>query len=189
MTPSHPTMQASENSVGGAWRHRTKRASHPPTMMIFNDGDSVAENIFPTTSSMAQNSAGPEKPAKPPPDAARITEISDEEVCPQCHCLLTRSEINQNKVGRTRRGRCTDCYLLAPPLSPRSVGERGPPVCCGDAVPIQGGPSAILQANPDRSTAVAETCNGLRERLCFPLFVLLSSVIFQVVFSCVINMG
>ena len=68
--------------------------SHPLTTKIISNGDSIVENIFHMTPPMAQNSARPAKPAKPQPNAARITEISDEEACPQCHCVLTRSEIN-----------------------------------------------------------------------------------------------
>ena len=44
----------------------------------------------------------------------RIREISDKEVCPQCQCLLSRSEKNKNKVGKARRGRCDDCFRSMP---------------------------------------------------------------------------
>ena len=113
-TPSNQTMQDSRNSGDAAQRYRTMRASPVPTMTMSSGGDFTAANTSRTIASTAQNSAGHEKPAMRQPGGARISEIADEEVCPSCQCLLTRSEMNQNKVGRARRGRCTDCYLRAP---------------------------------------------------------------------------
>ena len=62
----------------------------------------------------AREPVTPQLAASPPSKQTRIREISDEELCPQCQCLLSRSEINQKKVGRECRGRCSNCYLRAP---------------------------------------------------------------------------
>ena len=81
----------------------------------------AAANISHTTALTVGNSDVPAQPARPHDEArtpnepfARIREISDEEVCPQCQCLLNRSENNKNKVGKARRGRCDDCFGSMP---------------------------------------------------------------------------
>ena len=102
MTPSHQTTQTSGTSGGAARRCRTTRADHVSRKTTSNDGASITANISHTLVSMDGNSGRPVKPAEP--HNARIREISDNEVCPQCQCVLTRSEIDQNKVGRARRG-------------------------------------------------------------------------------------
>ena len=148
---SHQTTPTSEISGGAARPRRTTRASQQPMTMTPNDGDFTARNISRTTASTAQDSAEPAKPVTPRPadsPPARITEVSDDEVCPQCQCLLKRSERNKNKVGKARRGRCDDCFrsmpapvALAflmrelyerPPISATGAGIRGR-ACCGSS--------------------------------------------------------
>ena len=102
MTPTHQSTQTSGTTGGAARRRRTTRADLVSPKTTSNDGASIAANISHTPVSTDGNSGGPVRPAEP--HNARIREISDEEVCPQCQCLLTRSEINQNKVGWARRG-------------------------------------------------------------------------------------
>ena len=97
---SHQTTLTSEISGDAARQRHTTRASQQPTTTTPNDGDSTARSTSRTTASTARNSAGPAKSATlRPADSlpARITEVSDEEVCPSCQCLLTRSEKNQSE--------------------------------------------------------------------------------------------
>ena len=75
----------------------------------------------------ARNSSGRAKFAMPlPADSlpALITEISNEEVCPQCQCFLTHLEIKRNKVGQARPGCSTNCDLKAP----AAVADLGAPL-------------------------------------------------------------
>ena len=119
------TMRAGDHnyatSGGAAQTHHDTPATPQPEKTTLRDGASIAPSTSLTTAPTGGSSGGQKKPArrhdgtKPPGKLfERISEISDEEVCPSCQCLLTRSEINQNKVGRARRGQCNDCFRRMP---------------------------------------------------------------------------
>ena len=120
-TPSPQTTQTSATSGGAAQTYHDTPATPQLEKTTPRGGASIAPSTSLTTAPTGGNSGGQKKPTRrhdgtrPPGESfGRISEISDEEVCPSCQCLLTRSEINQNKVGKARRGRCNDCFRRMP---------------------------------------------------------------------------
>ena len=120
-TTSPQITQTFGTSGGAALQYHDTPAIPLPARTIPNDGVSTAPITSHITAPMGGNSAGRKKPARRRGEtrpcnesSERIREISDEEVCTECHLLLTRSEVNQNKVGKARRGRCNDCFRRMP---------------------------------------------------------------------------
>ena len=102
LTRSPQTTQTSKTSGGAARRRHSTRVTRTRGPMTSPAGDSTVQHISHTT---ARNDVVSDN---------RIRKISDEEVCPLCQCLLSRSERNKNKVGKARRGRCDDCFRSMP---------------------------------------------------------------------------